>query len=69
MPGTVAEIRVSPGDEVAEHDPVVVLESMKLFLTLKAPRTGRVATVGVTPGQVVNSGTVMLTFEVEPPAG
>ena len=69
MPGTVVEVRAAVGDEVAEGAPLVVVESMKLFLTLNAPRAGRIAAVRARPGQIVTSGTVLVTFEAEPAAG
>ncbi len=63
MPGTVVEVRVGPGDDVAKDDPLVVLESMKLFLTLRAPRAGRIAAIEASAGATVRLGAVLVTFE------
>jgi acetyl/propionyl-CoA carboxylase alpha subunit len=56
MPGVVAEVTVAPGDVVEAGQPLIVLESMKLFQTLTAPRAGTVAAVAVTAGETVPAG-------------
>ena len=56
MPGIVAEVKVAPGDVVEAGQPLVVIESMKLFQTLAAPRAGTIATVAVTAGETVPAG-------------
>lgn len=45
MPGVVVSLAVRPGEAVAQGAPLVVIESMKLETTLKAPRDGVVETV------------------------
>lgn len=43
MPGVVVTVAVRPGDTVAEGQPLLVIESMKLETTLTAPRDGVIA--------------------------
>ncbi len=62
MPGLVAEIAVSVGDVVAEGQPVVTIESMKLFHTLTAPRAARIAAIEVAAGQAIEKGRVLVVF-------
>ncbi|WP_333825020.1 acetyl/propionyl/methylcrotonyl-CoA carboxylase subunit alpha [Pinisolibacter sp.] len=70
MPGLVAEIAVMVGDVVAEGQPVVTLESMKLFHTLTAPRTARIAAIEVGAGQAIEKGRVLVVFaDADPEAG
>ncbi|MDE0408848.1 MAG: acetyl-CoA carboxylase biotin carboxyl carrier protein subunit, partial [Alphaproteobacteria bacterium] len=45
IPGTVFKIEAEVGDEVAEEDPVVILESMKMEIPVGAPAAGRVAEI------------------------
>ncbi len=52
MPGTVLMVNVADGDEVAEGDVLLVLESMKMELSIAAPRDGTVE-VHVAAGEKV----------------
>ncbi len=65
MPGTVLEVRVSEGQEVAEGDVLGMMEAMKMELTLKAPFAGTVTTVGVAAGQQVALGARLFVVEQE----
>jgi 3-methylcrotonyl-CoA carboxylase alpha subunit len=69
MPGLVRSVSVGPGAAVARHDPVVVLEAMKMEHTLTAPRDGTVAEVRVAPGDQVTDGAVLLALAPEAPDG
>ena len=59
MQGTVIGYAVAPGDRVAEGDPVVTLEAMKMENTLRAPVAGTVSSTGTMPGSVVQPGAVL----------
>jgi 3-methylcrotonyl-CoA carboxylase alpha subunit len=63
MPGVVAEVRVSAGDPVEAGQVVVVLESMKLFSSLKAEIAGIVADVSCQPGETVMAGKRLVLIE------
>ncbi|MEA2304782.1 MAG: acetyl-CoA/propionyl-CoA carboxylase, biotin carboxylase, biotin carboxyl carrier protein [Solirubrobacteraceae bacterium] len=53
MPGTVLLVHVANGDEVAEGDVLLVLESMKMELAITAPAAGTVTGLEVRPGDRV----------------
>ncbi|MGY1725159.1 acetyl/propionyl/methylcrotonyl-CoA carboxylase subunit alpha [Blastococcus sp. SYSU DS0533] len=53
MPGTVAVVRASVGDEVEAGTPLLVVEAMKMEHVLTAPIAGTVTELGVTAGQTV----------------
>lgn len=61
--GTVWEIKVDVGDEVAEEQVLVVLESMKMEMPVESPAPGRVASIAVEKGQAVEEGEVLLTLD------
>jgi len=63
LPGTVVEIAIRPGAEVALGEPVCVVESMKMEHVFEAPRAGRIERVCVAPGEVVAIGTLLLAIE------
>jgi acetyl-CoA/propionyl-CoA carboxylase biotin carboxyl carrier protein len=53
MPGTVLLVHVADGDAVAEGDVLLVLESMKMELSITAPHAGTVAGLDLAPGDRV----------------
>lgn len=67
LPGLLVEVRVEKGQRVEEGDPVAVLESMKMHLELRAPRSGIVQAVHKSPGTEVAQGDVLVTV-VPPPS-
>ncbi|MBI3496704.1 MAG: acetyl/propionyl/methylcrotonyl-CoA carboxylase subunit alpha [Proteobacteria bacterium] len=56
MPGRVVQVLVRPGERVEAGQPLVVLEAMKMEHTIKAPRSGTVATVNYGVGDQVEEG-------------
>src|SRR6266511_1916611 len=56
MHGTILQVDVSEGEEVAAGDPVAVLEAMKMETRVAAPRAGSVTAIHVSPGEVVEAG-------------
>ena len=63
IPGTVFKIEVKVGDEVAEDDPVIILESMKMEIPVGAPSAGRVAEILVEEGEAVEEGQEVAVIE------
>ncbi|MEZ5186173.1 MAG: carboxyl transferase domain-containing protein [Candidatus Nanopelagicales bacterium] len=55
-PGLIVSVAVSPGQDVAEGDPLVVSEAMKMESTLRAPFAGTITSVEVLPNEQVHSG-------------
>ena len=52
----VWQVRVEVGQEVAEGDELVILESMKMEIPVLADVKGTVIEIVVSPGDVVNDG-------------
>jgi 3-methylcrotonyl-CoA carboxylase alpha subunit len=65
IPGRVASVLVAVGDVVARGQALVVLEAMKMELTLTASRDGVIAVVRCVAGEMVEEG-VELVELVEP---
>jgi acetyl-CoA carboxylase biotin carboxyl carrier protein len=61
--GTVWKIEVAPGDNVAEGDTVVILESMKMEMPVEASDEGIVKEIAVEEGQAVNEGDTLVVLE------
>ena len=62
LPGKVVKISVQSGDRVERGATLVVLEAMKMELSVEAPRTGVVEEVAVSEGEQVVEGAVLVTF-------
>jgi pyruvate carboxylase len=63
MPGMVVEVKVKPGDQVAEGDKLIVLEAMKMEMTIAAPLSGVVKEVLVKPRDRVDGGDLLVVFQ------
>ncbi|MBO6634665.1 MAG: 5-oxoprolinase/urea amidolyase family protein [Parvibaculum sp.] len=62
VPGNVWSIGVQPGDEVAADQTLVVLESMKMEIEVRAPIAARVHEVHCAPGKMVQAGQALVTL-------
>jgi acetyl-CoA carboxylase biotin carboxyl carrier protein len=60
--GTVWKIEVKVGDQVAEGQSCVILESMKMEMPVEAPQAGKVEKILVVEGQAVNEGDALVTL-------
>jgi acetyl-CoA/propionyl-CoA carboxylase biotin carboxyl carrier protein len=64
MPGSVLKVNFKEGDEVKEGDAIVVVESMKMEMTLSAPGDGVVSAVLVKEGERVNKDQHLASVEL-----
>jgi biotin carboxyl carrier protein len=56
--GSVWKIEVAVGDTVAEDDPLIILEAMKMEIPLLAPRSGVVREILVAEGEPIAEGDI-----------
>ncbi|HSX67911.1 acetyl/propionyl/methylcrotonyl-CoA carboxylase subunit alpha [Nocardioides sp.] len=66
MPGSVVAVHAAVGDVVAEGQPLLVMEAMKMQHTIAAPYAGTVTELDVSAGQQVEAGTVLAVVEATP---
>ena len=62
LPGRIVKTTVQRGDAVRRGATLVVLEAMKMELTVEAPRDGIIGDVTVSEGDQVVEGAVLVTF-------
>ena len=60
MPGLVLRITAQNGAQVAEGDEVLVMESMKMEMPMKATKAGTVS-ISVNQGDKINAGDTLFT--------
>jgi len=60
MPGRIVVVKANVGDEVAEGQELLVMEAMKMELSLKAPRAGKVEAVQAAAGDFVEADAVLV---------
>ncbi len=63
MPGTIARILVHEGERVAAHQPLVVLEAMKMEHIVAAPHDGIVLRLPYAVGALVAKGALLVELE------
>lgn len=59
----VIAVLVAVGDEVAEEQPLIELESDKATMEVPAPAAGKVVSIAVKEGDTVSKGSLILTLE------
>ena len=63
MPGKIIAVNAKVGDAVKAGDPLIIMEAMKMEMTLEAPRDGVVAEVNATADALVTDGEMLLSLE------
>jgi pyruvate carboxylase subunit B len=63
MPGVVVAVLVEAGQAVRAGEGLLILEAMKMENEIRAPRTGVVETVRVTPGQRVSQDDILVRIK------
>jgi 3-methylcrotonyl-CoA carboxylase alpha subunit len=62
MPGRIVLVKARAGDKVDAGQELLVMEAMKMELSLKAPRTGTIECMAATPGDFVEADAVLVRF-------
>jgi acetyl-CoA carboxylase biotin carboxyl carrier protein len=63
MPGTIAEILVSVGDQVSADEELIILEAMKMENPILATAGGKVAEIKVNEKDKVDTNQVLIALE------
>ncbi len=61
--GKVWQIATTVGSKVAEEDPIVILEAMKMEIPVQATAAGTVKEIRFAEGETVNEGDVVAILE------
>ena len=65
LPGKIVQVQVEAGAAVSKGDPLLILEAMKMEHTISAPRDAIIASIPYGPGEQVEEGAELVTFEAE----
>jgi 3-methylcrotonyl-CoA carboxylase alpha subunit len=65
MPGKILDVRVKVGDTVTKGDKLIVMEAMKMEMSLEAPRDGVIEAIDCAIDDLVSDGAVLLSLETE----
>ena len=60
MPGVVLDVLVSAGQSVEAGQTLMILEAMKMETEVRAPRSGKIASIDVSEGDAVDVGEPLL---------
>ena len=63
MPGTILKIAVEIGQNVKANEPIIIMESMKMEMTVSAPADSIVENVFCTAGQLVEMNSVLVKLK------
>lgn len=64
LPGSVLKIEVGAGDSFVANEPLIIIESMKMEMTLSSPCAGTVKEIRCKVGELVPLGHVLAKLEV-----
>lgn len=62
MPGTITDVKVTPGAAVKRGETVLILEAMKMENEIQAPVDGTVSSIEVEKGATVNAGMTLMVI-------
>lgn len=62
--GSVWKLVKAPGDAVAEDEPIIILESMKMEIPIASPEAGVIREILVKEGDIVSDGAVVIRVDV-----
>jgi len=60
MPGRIVLVKAKVGDDIGEGEELLVMEAMKMELTLRAPRAGRIESVEAVAGEFVEADALLV---------
>ncbi len=66
MPGRMVIVKAKVGDAVVEGQELAVMEAMKMELSLKSPRNGKIASVNINAGDFVEADAMLIKLESAP---
>jgi 3-methylcrotonyl-CoA carboxylase alpha subunit len=62
MPGRIVDVRTAVGARVEEGQELLVMEAMKMEITLRAPRAGTIAAVTAIAGEFVDADAILVRY-------
>jgi acetyl/propionyl-CoA carboxylase alpha subunit len=65
MPGTILRILVADGEALVAHQPLIIMESMKMEMTIAAPGAGRVKEITCAEGELVEMGALLVRLQTD----
>lgn len=65
MPGKILDVRAKIGDTVTKGDKLIVMEAMKMEMSLEAPRDGVIEAIECAIDELVSDGAILLSLETE----
>ena len=63
--GTVWKVHVEVGNQVAEEEPLMILETMKMEIPVEAPCAGKVSELLVNPEDQVEEGQIVAVLDTD----
>lgn len=63
MPGTILDVKVQEGQEIAANSVLCILEAMKMENEIIFPAAGKVVQVAVSNGKTVNAGDLLFSVQ------
>ena len=65
MPGRIVVVKAQAGDDVAAGQELLVMEAMKMELSLKAPRAGKIDSVQAAAGDFVDADALLVRLQAD----
>jgi pyruvate carboxylase len=63
VPGVVLDVRAEPGQVVPAHQPIIIIEAMKIEMPFTLPIPAKISAVQIKPGDRIMPGQILVTWE------
>jgi pyruvate carboxylase subunit B len=63
VPGVVLDVRAKANEQIGAHEPIIVIEAMKIEMPVSLPVDAKITAIHVKAGDRIQPGQTLVTWE------